>query len=303
MSYMDICRLCGQKEMATILSNLRSDYYEEFSLRECKECFFVSLEPLPDDQVLKKYYSREYWHEDDTPGSKYLNLLFTLRMSGVLQELKRLIPANGRILDWGAGDGSFVRLLNKKGFNSFGIDSFSPACDEKKIFTSTIHNTPFSSQFFDCITSFHVLEHLKDLKGSVRSAFNLLKPGGIFVCEVPNISSFQYKLFGKKWQPLEIPFHVNHFSPDTLSKLFIDNVNSKIIKISFFSHRVSASALLLSIFPVFKPKLIRRKYGGRYPAFLKILYLLFLLAVYPIAFAEAYCKRGAIIRFYLKKQI
>jgi len=287
--------------MTTILSSVRPGLHEEYALQECKKCSFVTLAPLLDEQVLRDYYHCDYWHEDEGRASKYLNLFFALRMSGVLWELKKLIPANGRILDWGAGDGAFVRLLEKKGFSSYGIDSYSPACDEKMIFTSTISNTPFASQYFDCITGFHVLEHLKDLVSSVKSAFNLLKPGGIFMGEVPNISSFQYKLFGDKWQPLEIPFHVNHFNPNTLSRLFMDNVHSKIKKISFFSHRVSPSAFLLSIFPMFTPKLVRRRYGGRYPTFLKSYYLLLQLAVYPIVLTESYCNRGAIIKFYLKK--
>ena len=221
---MDRCRLCGQKEMATIVSNLGSDLHEEYSLRECKTCSFVTIAPLPDHQVLRRYYSRDYWHEENSHAAKHLNLLFALRMDGVVRELERLIPANSRILAWGAGDGSFVRLLDKKGFSGYGIDRYSAACDEKKIFRSTIHNTPFASQYSDCITSFHILKHLKDPVGSVKSAFNLLKPGGIFVGEVPNIPSLQYKLFREKWQPLEIPLHVNHFNPKNL--LFIISVSN-----------------------------------------------------------------------------
>ena len=296
------CRLCGQQEMVTISPKLRADLGEEYSLCQCKECSLVTLAPLPDDNLLEKYYNNTYWQKEKGKASKHLNLFLNLRMNGVVRELKRLIPANGRILDWGAGDGSFVRLLDKKGFSGYGIDTYSPASDERKLFRSTIHDTPFASQYFDCITSFHVLEHLKDPVGSVKSAFNLLKPGGIIVVEVPNISSLQYKLFREKWQPLEIPLHVNHFNPSTLSRLFMDNVKCKIIMISFFSHRVSPSAFLLSIFPVFTPKLVRKRYRGRYPTFLKILYLLFQLAVYPIALTEAYYKRGAIIRIYLRNQ-
>jgi len=288
--------------MATISSSLKPNCHEEYFLRECKKCSFVTLAPIPDDQVLKKYYNSDYWLGNNSHVSKYLNLFFALRMNDVVRELTKLTPANGCILDWGAGDGSFVRLLNKKGFDCIGIDSYSSDCDEEKILTADIQNTPFPSQYFDCITSFHVLEHLKDIVNSVKAAFDLLKPGGIFICEVPNIKSFQYQLFGEKWQPLEVPFHVNHFNLYTLSKLFTDNVNGRIIKKSFFSHRVSSSALLLSILPIFSPKLVRKKYAGRYPTFLQILYLLFQLVVYPIALTEAYCKRGAIIRFYIRKQ-
>lgn len=299
---MDRCRLCGHKEMVTILSNLRPDFREKYSLVKCKQCSFVSLAPLPDDHVLEKYYGRDYWQKENGRAPKYLNLFFSLRMSRVVRELKRLVPANGLLLDWGAGDGSFVRLLESHGFSIYGIDFYKKFQEEKRIYKATIHNAPFPPQYFDAIVCFHVLEHLKDPIASVKSAFELLKPGGIFMAEVPNISSFQYKLFGGKWQPLEVPTHVNHFNPTSLSKIFTDNVNSEVIKMSFFSHRVSPSAFLLSIFPFFIPKLVRRKYKGRYPTFLKIFYLLFQLAAYPMVLTEAYCKRGAIIRIYLRKR-
>ena len=298
---MSICRLCGQDKMDVILSGSRPDLRYNYSLLRCSKCNFVTLSPLPDDELLKKYYNREYWQECGSNSSGYMDSLFRLRMTGIVRDLKRFVPSKGRILDWGAGDGAFVKLLIKNGFSGYGIDSYSPTCDGEKIFRSDIHDTPFDFQSFDCITCFHVLEHLKDPVVSVEAAFRLLKPGGIFVAEVPNISSFQYKFFKKSWQPLEIPFHLNHFNPDTLSKLFAENVNSEIIKVSYFSNRVSSSAFLLSVLPVFTPKLVRKRYQGGYPLFLKIAYLFLQAAVYPLTLTEAFCKQGAVIRFYVKK--
>lgn len=296
---MDRCRLCGQSKTIAILSSLETVFHEEYSLKQCPKCSFVSLSPLPDDRILEKYYQENYWQKET---SKALNLLFSLRMTGIIRELKRLVPAKGRILDWGAGDGSLITLLDKHGFSSYGIDRYKTSRKNKKICNATIHNAPFPLQYFDAIVCLHVLEHLSDPADSVRSALNFLKPGGIFVVEAPNISSFQYRLFKKRWQPLEIPTHLNHFNPATLSKIFTDSGKIEIIKTSFFSSRVSPGAFVLSIFPFFTPKLIRKKYKGRYPIALKIFYLLLQLAVCPVVLAEAYCKRGGIIRIYLRKK-
>jgi SAM-dependent methyltransferase len=298
---MDRCRLCGQNEMAVILSGIRTDLKDDYSLLECGKCGFVTLSPLPDDQLLGKYYNREYWQEGSNSSSGYMDLLYRLRMSGIVRDIKRVVPSRGRVLDWGAGDGAFVRLLVKNNFSGYGIDSFSPACDGKRIFRSDISDAPFDTESFDCITSFHVLEHLRDPVGAIKSASRLLKPGGVFIAEVPNISSFQYKLFKKDWQPLEIPFHLNHFNPNTLSKLFTCNVNCQVIHVSCFSHRVSPSALLLSVLPSFSPKLVRKRYQGRYPMFLKMAYLFLQAVVYPFVLTEACCKKGAVVRFYVKK--
>jgi SAM-dependent methyltransferase len=252
--------------------------------------------------VLNRCYNQQYWHRSGGHNGKLLERFFKLRMRGTMAEINRWVVHKGRSLDWGSGDGALVRLLNEAGYDSYGIDLYSHPPHDARLINAEIEQAPFESESFELITCLHVLEHVKEIRNSVKAAFKLLKPGGIFMGEVPNISSFQYKLFGKKWQPLEIPLHVNHFDPNTLSKLFIENVNCKILKMSFFSHRVSPSALVLSVFPVFTPKLVRRKYKGKYPGFLKLLYLLLQLTVYPIALTEACCKRGAIVRFCLKKK-
>jgi len=298
---MVTCRLCNHNESHPVLSGLKTDFNETYSLLRCKRCSFVTLNPLPDEKTLGNYYRRYYWQDIRGQDSKYLNLLFTLRMRPIINDLKVMIRGKRRILDWGAGDGNLVRLLNESGFAASGIDPYSPVSNDKTIFKSTIHNTPFGDQYFDGIIGSHVLEHVRNPMESIRSALRLLKPGGIFIIEVPNIRSFQFRLFQSRWQALEIPFHLNHFNPDSLRTFLKKKFNLTVLKISFFSHRVSPSAFLLSLFPFFAPKLMRQK-RGYYPTPIKIYYLLCQMAVYPLVLAEAGLKRGAIMRIYLEKE-
>lgn len=264
-------------------------------------CSFVTLHPLPDEDTLGKYYRRNYWQDGQGQRSKYLNFFLSMRVKPIISELKALIPRNGRVLDWGTGDGFLVKLLNDSGLTAFGIDPYSSASDNKTVFKATIHNSPFPNNYFHAITGFHILEHLRQPLESIRSALRLLKPEGILIIEVPNIDSLQYRLFRSRWQPLEIPFHLNHFNPNSLQNNLLDNFNLKILKISYFSQRVSPSAFLLSIFPFFAPKMMRLK-KGFYPAPIKLCYLLGQLVVYPLVLAEAGLKHGAILRLYLRKE-
>jgi SAM-dependent methyltransferase len=264
-------------------------------------CSFVTLHPLPDEDTLGKYYRHNYWQDGQGQRSKYLNFFLSMRVKPMISELKALIPRNGRVLDWGTGDGFLVKLLNDSGLTAFGIDPYSSASDDKTVFKATIHNAPFTDNYFHAITGFHILEHLRQPLESIRSALRLLKPEGILIIEVPNIDSLQYRLFRSRWQPLEIPFHLNHFNPNSLQNNLLDNFNLKILKISYFSQRVSPSAFLLSIFPFFAPKMMRLK-KGFYPAPIKLCYLLGQLVVYPLVLAEAGLKHGAILRLYLRKE-
>lgn len=298
---MTACRLCRHNKVQLILSGLKTDLDETYSLKRCMRCSFVTLDPLPDEGTLGNYYRRNYWQDAQGQRSKYLNIFLSMRMKPIISELKALIPKNGHVLDWGTGDGFLVKLLNDSGLNAFGIDPYSSAGDDKTVFKATIHNAPFPDNFFDAITGFHILEHLREPLQSIQSALRLLKPKGILIIEVPNIDSLQYRLFRSMWQPLEIPFHLNHFSLSSLQYNLLDNFNLKVLKISYFSQRVSPSAFLLSMFPFFAPKMMRQK-KGFYPAPIKLCYLLGQLIVYPLVLTEAALKRGAIMRLYFRKE-
>ena len=297
---MKTCRLCGHNKTQLILSDLKTDLNDSYTLRKCRRCSFVTIDPLPDDDTLRKYYRLNYWQDQQGQRSAYMKHFLSARLKPIIKELKALIPTNGLVLDWGTGDGFLVKLLNSSGLTAFGIDPYSSASDGKTIFKATINNAPFADNYFHAIIGFHVLEHLRQPLESMRAALRMLKPGGIFIIEVPNIDSLQYRLFRSRWQPLEIPFHLNHFNPDSLHYNLPDNLNLQILKISYFSQRVSPSAFLLSIFPFFTPKIVRQK-RGFYPAPMKLCYLLGQLMVYPVVLTEAFLKRGAIMRIYLRK--
>ena len=298
---MTTCRLCGHNKTQLILSGLKTDLQETYTLKRCRRCSFVTLHPLPDEDTLGKYYRRNYWQDEQGQSSKYMKFFLSMRLKPFIKELKALVPRNGHVLDWGTGDGFLVKLLNDSDLTAFGIDPYSSASDDKTVFKATIHNAPFPDNYFHAITGFHILEHLRQPVESIRSALRLLKPEGIFIIEVPNIDSLQYRLFRSRWQPLEIPFHLNHFSPNSLQYSIPNNFNLKILKISYFSQRVSPSAFLLSIFPFFAPKMIRQK-KEIYPTPIKLCYLLGQLIVYPLVLTEAALKRGAIMRLYLRKK-
>jgi SAM-dependent methyltransferase len=250
---------------------------------------------------LGKYYRRNYWQDEQGQRAKLMNWFLSVRMKPIIKELKTLIPQKGHVLDWGTGDGFMVKLLNDSGLTAFGIDPYSSASDDKTVFKATINDAPFPNNYFNAITGFHILEHLRQPLESIQSALRLLKPEGIFIIEVPNIDSLQYRLFRSRWQPLEIPFHLNHFSPNSLQYNISNNFNLEILKVSHFSQRVSPSAFLLSIFPFFTPKMMRQK-KGLYPTPIKLCYLLGQLMAHPFVLIEAVLKKGAIIRLYLRKK-
>lgn len=299
--FTDKCRICGEKKQTVMFSSYRTKFGESFSLRRCKVCSFVTVVPLPSIASLERYYDDSYWHQYKNKKTVALDALFKLRMLGILRKLQSLVPQNGKILDWGSGDGALLRLLRQYGFDCFGIDAYSAEPADSRIIATTIERVALPNEFFDAITCFHVLEHIMDPMTSVKKALNLLKTGGVMVLEVPNIGSLGFRVFKNKWQPLEIPTHLNHFTPETLQRLFRIIGNAQVIHVKSFSHRVSPSALVLSLLPFFSPKRVRQANRGHYPLVLMITYLVLQILAYPFAMMESYLGRGAVVRMYVKK--
>jgi len=298
---MATCRICNNEQFTVLLAGFKTDSGDVYSLKECMSCSFVTIEPLPSSDKLKACYDKDYWQEDLSKPKSATNLFYRFRMRSVVQKIKGHVPSGGKILDWGAGDGKLMTLLGEAGYDCRGIDVYKEESDDKRLANATIESTDFDNESFDAITCFHVLEHLRDPVNSVKRAFELLRKGGVLIIEVPNIDSLGFQIFKKRWQPLEIPTHLNHFSLKSLRMMFSSLEGVRIIDESFFSHRVSPSSIVLSLFPGLTPKKIRRHHGGKCPIHLLGLYLMLQLITYPLAIIESAIKKGAVVRIFAKK--
>jgi len=72
---------------------------------------------------------------------------------------------------------------------------------------------------FDVVFAQHVLEHVRDPMLFLRSAFTLLRPGGILILAVPNLGSRTQRLFPTAWGWYQVPAHLFHFSDKALTAL------------------------------------------------------------------------------------
>ena len=74
-----------------------------------------------------------------------------------------------------------------------------------------------SRRQFDVVVMAHVLEHVPDPVRAVGAVGRLLRPGGRFVCGVPNNGSVGRAWFGPAWEPLDVPRHLNFFAAASLA--------------------------------------------------------------------------------------
>ncbi|MCP4147744.1 MAG: class I SAM-dependent methyltransferase [bacterium] len=303
------CRLCDNRQYSPVLEDIPTHLNETYSLVQCGSCSFVTIYPLPTPEDLSRYYDENYWQPEQekkkTRGLTPEERLYEFRMRGILRFIEKTFPQKEgvRALDWGAGDGAWVRYLLKNGYETVGLDRYSIKPQDECFINGDIKDAGIPGEAFQIITCFHVLEHLHDPVESFKAAFEKLKKGGLMIIEVPHIGAWGFKLFGKRWQPLQVPTHLNHFTLDTIKQVIRSGGEdrAKIITTGFFSMRASPAALVLSLFPALTPKSVRREGKGGYGMLMKMVYLGLQLSAYPFSRLAGTIKKGSIMRLALIK--
>jgi SAM-dependent methyltransferase len=148
-----------------------------------------------------------------------------------LLRLRRLSAARGRrplrLLDFGCGDGKFLRLGAAFGFEAFGVDSSASRRERAGRGGVTIAASleelrgldPRAGEGYDCVTLFEVLEHVAEPRAILDALAARMRPRAVLLVEVPDCRGIGVPVSFEQFdavQPLE---HINHFTPATLSAL------------------------------------------------------------------------------------
>jgi SAM-dependent methyltransferase len=208
------CPLCGVA-LAPRFDRIRDLVTDEtFSIIACPSCSLGVTAPRVGD--LARYYGKQYWGGRHSFTAEYCARRRMKMLSGAA-----MLPAGGRVLDFGCGDGTFLRHTAKAGWASFGVEaSFRP--EDKGTEGYEVFNSLEAVRGrgpFDAITMWHVLEHLTDPLAMVRDLSALLAPGGVFIIGVPDAGGVQARTLGADWMHLDVPRHLYHFGKSSLERL------------------------------------------------------------------------------------
>lgn len=95
------------------------------------------------------------------------------------------------VLDAGAGQGTFSRTLEERGFSVTSSDAAPEACAvlaervRGPVVQGSLPRLPFPDGSFDTVVAGEVLEHLGDDREGVRELARVLRPGGVLAASVP----------------------------------------------------------------------------------------------------------------------
>jgi SAM-dependent methyltransferase len=214
------CPICGRDGAEELLRapdrfHGRKQLYQ---LVRCPSCSLVWLENPPPPAEIGSHYGPDY---DRLIAGVGDNPDHWRERRDVLQQYK----AGGVVLDLGCSSGGLLAALKGPSWKLYGIEMSEDVARAAKentgaeIFVGEILDAPFRPNSFDAITCFHVFEHLYQPREVLAKVAEWLKPGGVFYTFMPNIDSAGAHIFKSYWYALELPRHLYHFSPTSLSNV------------------------------------------------------------------------------------
>ncbi|HVT96787.1 MAG TPA: class I SAM-dependent methyltransferase, partial [Acidobacteriaceae bacterium] len=185
----------------------------------CPSCSHVWLFDPPPPEQMMQFYDPTY-HQAVTRSGEGDAVRWGRLLKAIGQYKTR-----GAVLDIGCSSGGFLTHLKDRGWELAGIELNPEAAERARqntggqIMTGDIDSVEFPPGSFDVITCYDVLEHLYEPRMVFQKVARWLKPGGIFYIFVPNVLSWEARMFQSFWYPLDLPRHLHFFSPASLTAL------------------------------------------------------------------------------------
>lgn len=224
---------CAHEDETVLIGRDRlHDLPGEFAVVRCRHCGLIRTNPRPAPQSIGQYYPDDYGPYQGTlvatnqpPRSILPNWLRPVARKLLNQNTHRLPPQPvGRMLEIGCASGSFMYHMSTGGWAVRGIEFSDSAAEAARALGFEVHagaleTAPAPEQPYDLVVGWMVLEHLHDPVACLRKLREWVRPGGWLAISVPNAGSLEFRLFGRRWYALQVPTHLFHFTPETLSAL------------------------------------------------------------------------------------
>jgi SAM-dependent methyltransferase len=200
---------------------------EDFDIYRCGECGFIFTRDYPGEDEAEHYYESPGYISHTDSSRTFFEKTYQFVRRIMLRRKRILVNIScrkkeGNLLDIGSGTGHFLSTMKKSGWSVSGIEinknarQYSSSMFGVNVFPpEDLKSLP--GEEYDCVTLWHVAEHLHDLNGIFTEISRLIKPGASVIVALPNNDSFDSQHYGKFWAAWDVPRHLWHFNPATFS--------------------------------------------------------------------------------------
>lgn len=196
------CFYCGCNEVYILADKLRFEVQKPVC--KCVNCGLVFVKPpfVSEDKTFYENQYRAYYKAP--PASDYYTSEIPVAHLR-LGKIAHLLSKQMKIMEIGAAAGSMLTALKEVGYhNVCGVEpdkNYSQYAIEHAghmVYQGILEHIDLPENEFDAIICFHVFEHSNEPSEFLNTVFKLLKPGGVFIAEVPNFDDYLISLLNLK---------------------------------------------------------------------------------------------------------
>ncbi|MEK7103917.1 MAG: class I SAM-dependent methyltransferase [Patescibacteria group bacterium] len=232
----------------------------EFSLCRCGDCGLVFQNPRVKKEFINHFYTKDigylkphlekkevsrlkYFFKNQTLINHFFykgkkNPLYFLLTwpTALFLQIKSwpYFKENGKVLEIGCADGSFLEELKEAGWQVKGIElseevaKFARVARHLDVENKPIEEVSFEAGEFDVIISNMVFEHLYNPFEIIKKVSLWLKPKGELIFSIPYFWGFEFLVFESFSYGLQLPTHTFFFNKKIIKKSLKDNGFAKI---------------------------------------------------------------------------
>jgi SAM-dependent methyltransferase len=176
------------------------------------------LQTKPAPRNLEAYYESDRYISHTDGKKDFFEGLYQLakswNLSRKVKMIGRLHQGVGTLLDVGAGTGDFLLSARSSGWKVSGIEPNIKArgLAATKGLNLSADLAELDNGTVDCITLWHVLEHIPEPSTLLDELYKKLDANGHLILALPNYRSFDADHYGAHWAAYDVPRHLWHFS-------------------------------------------------------------------------------------------
>ena len=233
----DPCLVCGALEHTTLYPSTYEGTAAEASayflahrtatahgrIVRCGQCGFAFTSPRFSNTDYDRIYGGIAVDDDLDPSFEAAKAARFRRLGAIV---RRFQLNDGPVLDFGCGDGGFLRTFGRPEGRGFEVGAegrrVAGPCEITTGHWASVAGTSiFPPESFDYVVAVVVRGHQPDLKRDGSLIRSVLKPDGLFFASVPDIASLVARAMGSRWNMILLE-HLWYFSPDTYRRMMAD---------------------------------------------------------------------------------